>query len=76
MVKSKKSKICGSFRLSSLPVASTFWRYVDSMGINQGNSLITVMNLQRERVWKQLGLNYIRINADIDTTVETIYGNQ
>jgi hypothetical protein len=68
--------ICGFFRLSSLPVASTFWRYVDSMGINQGNSLITVMNILRERVWKQLGLNYIRINADIDTTVETIYGNQ
>ena len=70
------SIICGFFRLSSLPVASTFWRYVDSMGINQGNSLITVMNILRERVWKQLGLNYIRINADIDTTVETIYGNQ
>ncbi len=68
--------ICGFFRLSSLPVASTFWRYVDSMGINQGNSLIKVMNILRVRVWKQLGLNYIRINVDIDTTVKTIYGNQ
>jgi len=68
--------ICGFFRLSRLPVASTFWRYVDSMGINQGKSLITIMNILRERVWKQLGLNYIRINLDIDTTVNTIYGNQ
>jgi hypothetical protein len=68
--------ICGFFRLSSLPVASTFWSYVDSMGINQGKSLIKVMSILRERVWKQLGLNYIRINVDIDTTVATIYGNQ
>jgi hypothetical protein len=68
--------ICGFFRLSRLPVASIFWRYVDSMGINQGKSLITVMNILRERVWKQLGLNYIRINLDIDTTVNTIYANQ
>jgi hypothetical protein len=49
---------------------------VDSMGINQGKSLITVMNIFRERVWKQLGLNYIKINVDIDTIVKTIYGNQ
>ena len=68
--------ICGFFRLSSLPVASTFWRYVDSMGINQGKSLIKVMNILRERVVKQLGLNYIRINVDIDTTVATLYRNQ
>ena len=68
--------ICSFFRLSCLPVASTFWRYVDSMGINQGKSLITVMNILRERVWQQLGLNYIKINVDIDTTVKTVYGNQ
>ena len=68
--------ICGFFRLSCLSVASTFWRYVDSMGINQGKSLITVMNILRERVWQQLGLNYIKINVDIDTTVKTVYGNQ
>lgn len=34
------------------------------------------MNTLRERVWKQLGLSYYRINVDIDTTVETIYGQQ
>jgi hypothetical protein len=28
--------LCGFFRLTQLPVASTFWRYVDHMGINQG----------------------------------------
>lgn len=68
--------LCGFFRLAQLPVASTFWRYVDSMGINQGISLIKVMGVLRERVWKQLGLNYYRIHIDIDTTVETLYGEQ
>lgn len=68
--------LCGFFRVDCLPVPSTFWRYVDSMGINQGQSLIRIMSILRERVWKQLGLSYCRINIDIDTTVETLYGDQ
>jgi Transposase DDE domain group 1 len=68
--------LCGFFRLERLPVASTFWRYVDNMGINQGLSLVRIMGTLRERAWKQLGLNYYRIHIDIDTTVETLYGNQ
>lgn len=68
--------LCGFFGLESLPVASTFWRYVDSLGINQGQSLIRVMSILRERTWKQLGLMYYRINISIDTTVETLFGNQ
>jgi hypothetical protein len=51
--------LCGFFRLPRLPVASTFWRYVDNMGINQGLSLIKIISALRERVWKQLGLNYL-----------------
>jgi hypothetical protein len=68
--------LCGFFRLTKLPVASTFWRYVDSMGINQGQSLIKIASCLRERVWKQLKISYYRIDIDIDTTVETLYGNQ
>jgi len=68
--------LCGFFRLTKLPVASTFWRYLDSLGINQAQSLLKLMSILRERVWQQLGLNYYRICIDIDTTVETIYGNQ
>jgi Transposase DDE domain group 1 len=30
----------------------------------------------RERIWQQLGLNCPRISIDIDTTVETLYGEQ
>ncbi len=68
--------LCGFFRLQQLPVASTFWRYVDSMGINQGQALIKITSTLRERLWRQLGLNYHRIDIDIDTTVETLYGHQ
>ena len=68
--------LCGFFRLPKLPVASTFWRYLDSMGINQAQSLLKLMRLLRERVWQQLDLSYSRICVDIDTTVETLYGNQ
>ena len=68
--------LCGFLRLQRLPVASTFWRYVDSMGINQGQALIKIMSRLRERVWKQLGLSYHRIDIDTDTTVETLYGDQ
>jgi hypothetical protein len=68
--------LCGFFRLPKLPVASTFWRYLDSMGINQAQSLLKLMSILRERAWQQLGLSYYRICVDIDTTVETLYGNQ
>ena len=68
--------LCGFFRLTKLPAASTFWRYLDSLGINQAKSLLKLMSSLRERVWDQLGLSYYRICIDIDTTVETLYGNQ
>jgi hypothetical protein len=68
--------LCGFFRVVCLPVASTFWRYVNSMGINQGQSLLKVMAKLRERVWQVCGISYYRICLDIDTTVETVFGDQ
>jgi hypothetical protein len=46
------------------------------MGINQGKSLLAVMSALRERVWHLCEIDYRAIHIDIDTTVETIYGNQ
>ena len=68
--------ICGFFRLTRLPVATTFWRYVDSLGLNQASSFLKIMSILRERLWQLCGLCHDRINISIDTTVETIYGNQ
>jgi hypothetical protein len=68
--------ICGFFQLTRLPVASTFWRYVNSMGINQADSLLKIMAVMRECVWQLCGISYEKIHLSTDTTVETIYGNQ
>ena len=68
--------VCGFFQLTCLPVASTFWRYADSLGINQADSFVRIMSLLRERVWQQCQLAYQKIHISADTTAETIYGNQ
>jgi hypothetical protein len=68
--------LCGFFKVTRLPAASTFWRYVDSLGINQANSLLKVMSILRERVWQLCGFEFCRIRINIDTTVKTVYGNQ
>ncbi len=68
--------LCGFFNLSRLPAASTFWRYVDNLGINQGKSLLKVISILRERVWQLCNFQYAQIRINIDTTVKTVYGNQ
>jgi hypothetical protein len=68
--------LCGFFKLTRLPAATTFWRYVDSLGINQANSLLKVMSILRERVWHLCGFEFCRIRVNIDTTVKTVYGSQ
>jgi len=68
--------LCGFFNLTRLPVASTFWRYVNSLGINQAQSLLQLMAGLRQRVWDVCDLSYYRVCLDIDTTVETVFGHQ
>ena len=68
--------LCGFLRVPRLPAASTFWRYVDNMGINQGKSLLNVMSILRERVWQLCDFQFYQIRINIDTTVKTVYGQQ
>jgi len=68
--------ICGIFNVVCLPVASTYWRYLDSMGINQGASLVNLIVGLRKRVWAVCGFEYAKVHVSIDTTVETVYGDQ
>ncbi|MFC1877009.1 hypothetical protein ACFL2E_07045 [Thermodesulfobacteriota bacterium] len=42
--------LCGFFNVIRLPAASTFWRYVDNLGINQAKSLLNVMSILRKGV--------------------------
>ncbi len=71
-----EAMLCGIFRVEKLPAASTYWRYLDSMGINQAQSILKIMSRLREQAWKRCGIKHSRIAIDIDTTVETIYGDQ
>jgi hypothetical protein len=68
--------ICGIFNVVCLPVASTYWRYLDSMGINQATSLVSLIVGLRKRMWEVCGLAYTKVHISIDTTVETVYGDQ
>jgi len=66
----------GIFNVVCLPAASTYWRYLDSMGINQAASLLRVMRVLRERVWQVCRITHSRVKVNFDTTVETVYGGQ
>jgi len=66
--------LLGILGVDHLPVVSTFWRYVQSLGQNQGLSLLRISAALRERTWKSLNRIYDHIHIDIDTTVETVYG--
>jgi hypothetical protein len=68
--------MCSVFKVVKLPYVTTYWRYVDSLGINQGKSLLEVMSALRERVWHLCEISHEKIHINIDTTVETIYGKQ
>jgi len=46
------------------------------LGVNQGKSLLLVMAALRERVWQLCGISYSTIHVNIDTTVETLFGEQ
>jgi hypothetical protein len=69
-------KVCSIFNVVKLPSVTTCWRYVDSLGINQGRSLLDVMSALGERVWQLCGIAYGAIHINIDTPVETIYWKQ
>ena len=42
--------VCGILRVSVLPVVSTFWRYLQSMGLNQSVSLLRLSAALRAQV--------------------------
>lgn len=65
---------CGLLRVERLPVVSTFWRYVRSLGIVQSQSLLRLMAKLRSNIWERMGYRPQRISIDIDTTVATVYG--
>jgi len=66
--------VCGVLNVVILPAVSTFWRFVQSLGINQSRSLLYLMGAVRTKVWELCNLQYRSITVNIDTTVSTVYG--
>jgi len=67
--------LCSILGVEKLPHATTYWRYVNSLGINQAAPILEIAAAFRERVWAHCGLMLETIHIDIDTTVETVYGD-
>lgn len=66
--------LCGILKVSALPDASTFWRYLNKMGIVQSASLLKLSAALRKRVWALCDYRPRRATVLIDTTVTTVYG--
>jgi hypothetical protein len=67
--------LCAALGVEKLPHVTTFWRYLNSLGINQAMPLLKIAAALRERIWAHCGLEFKIIHIDIDTTVETVYGD-
>lgn len=69
------SMVCGILNVAKLPAISTFWRFLQSLGLRQSLSIWRLGAALRSRVWQVCGLQYKRISVFIDTTVSTVYGD-
>jgi len=67
--------LCGLLRVPLLPVVTTFWRYLRSLGIGQSASLLNLSGVLRAKVWEQVKYAPKKVGVNIDTTTATVYGN-
>jgi hypothetical protein len=66
--------LCGVLKVSVLPAVSTFWRYLQAMGLVQSQSLLRLGAALRRRVWQLCDYAPREVQVNIDTTVSTVYG--
>jgi len=66
--------VSGMLRVNRLPVVSTFWRYLTSLGIVQSQSLLRLGAVLRKTVWALCDYQPRKVTINIDTTVATVYG--
>jgi len=70
----RESMLCGILKVSLLPVVTTFWRYLKSLGIGQSASLLKLSGVLREKIWALTGYAPEKVEVNIDTTTATVYG--
>jgi hypothetical protein len=59
-----------------LPVQSTFWRFLDSLGPHNEEQLMRINQELSGRVWAAGKVKLKRIHLDTDSTMITVYGDQ
>ena len=69
------SMLCSIFHVVKLPFVTTYCRYVDSLGINQGKSLLEVMSALRERVWHVCDFQIVMLSYNIWRSFKMIAGH-
>src|SRR6266496_4081075 len=60
-------------KVLTLPVQSTYWRFLDCLHGGVAQQLLHVQQKMRERVWAAAQVRLDCITLDTDTTVHTIY---
>ena len=68
--------ITGILGVKELPVQSTFWRFLNSMGLHNVRQWEQIHGVLLGRVWQAAQIRRHTITIDTDTTVNTVYGRQ
>ena len=68
--------LIGILKVTTLPVQSTFWRFVNALHRNVARQMLVIMRTMRERVWEAANVKLEVVTIDTDTTVHTLYGQQ
>jgi hypothetical protein len=73
---SREPMLTGILEVRTLPVQSTFWRFLASLHLTVVRQLLEVGRQMRQRVWEAAYVELKEVTLDTDTTVQTVYGRQ
>jgi hypothetical protein len=73
---SREPMLTGILAVRTLPVQSTFWRFLASLHLTAARQLLEVGRRMRQRVWEAAHVELKEVTLDTDTTVQTVYGRQ
>lgn len=70
----REPMLTGILEVDTLPVQSTFWRFLTSLHLTAARQLREVSRHMRQRVWEAAHVKLTEVTLDTDTTVQTVYG--
>ena len=70
----REPMLTGILGVDTLPVQSTFWRFLASLHLSAARQLLELSRHLRQRVWDAANVRLEEVTLDTDTTVQTVYG--